>query len=596
MSVGGSSKILKGFKRNVFWRLFWFIRPYWFLFVLLILLIFADAVLQVGYAEFMARVTDAGVLQDSDMVRRILVFGGGVSLLMVINVYAMVTVRIILDNRLRRDLKLKVFEHVLRLPSARMDRLHSGDLVSRLTNDINSMGGAAAGNLLDLVRRPISGLVAFIYLLQLHWQLAVLCGSIGPAMVLMSNFFAKAMRENRKRLQQRLGEINGFLQECFSGHMVVRAFCLEEQFYRRYSNDNQSVLDLQIKEGKLTGGLEAGSFGLGLLTFIIALGLGSVFVASGQITVGILIGFIYLVQRVVGPFTAFSSDWGRLQNSLAAAERIFEILDLPTELEALPSPRGVKPVTQGIEMRAVSFAYDEGGPNVNWVLDGFTASIPQGSVTALVGPSGVGKSTVFKLILGLYRPQFGEILVDGVPVSQYDPAVLRSLIALVPQDTILFEGSVRENIEYGRPGATDQEIQAAAIIANAHDFIVELPEGYDTNLGERGVRLSGGQRQRIAIARALLKDAPILLLDEATSSLDLESEAAVHEALDALMRDRTTLVIAHRLTTIQSADQILVMERGRIVESGTHVELIQQQGLYRRLYELQFKKEEGATA
>ncbi len=551
-----------------------------------------EIVFELALAWFLHAITDAAVAGDLALVRARFVFGASVMLAGALMTYFGTYLQVSTSARVQQDLRRELYSHALRLPTRHYTKTHSGDLVSRLTNDINGIGGALGHNLVTIVQSPLVAIFAFLYLLQLNWQLAVLSGLIGPLTLLVARVFGRAMRANSAALHALLAKVNSFLTDSFTGHVVVRAFGLERALHRRYVEDTEDALRLELKGGKLRGGLNSCSHAIGSVAFIIALGVGASFVARGELTIGALIAFVQLLNRLTFPFSHLASVWAGIQSSLASAERLFALLDESPTYKELPEPPKYdqRPLTRGVSLRGVRFAYNEGAE----VIDGVTFDAAAGATTALVGPSGAGKSTLFQLILGLYPPDEGVIEIDGRPVTEMEPQELYGMIAVVPQETFLFGGTIRENIAYGRPGASEDEIVEAAKSAYAHDFICELPNGYDTEIGERGVRLSGGQRQRISIARALLKNAPLLLLDEATASLDTESEVAVQAALARLMEGRTTLVIAHRLSTIHRAEKIIVLDQGRVMESGAHRDLLARNGLYARLYRLQFESDGGS--
>jgi len=555
-------------------------------------LVLIDIVSDLAFAWFTMQLIDSAVAGDVAGVRFAL--GVGVALLLIgaVNNYLAQHLGVLTTDRVRRDLRRDLFDRILRLPTGFFAKTHSGDLVSRITNDVNGIRGAIGWNLIGMVQHPLAALGAFIFMLQIHAPLALLCVIVAPSTALLGKLFGAAMRRNSERLHELLARCNAFLHDAFAGHVIVRAFVLERRLHARYESLNEEQYGLEFKAARLNGGLSAAAHVVGMLAFFTAIGAGGYLVAADQLSVGSVMAFVQLLGRLTWPFTHFAHSWAQLQSSLAAADRLFKVLDEPVALETLPVPKAPGPLKAGLSFHNVDFAYEEGVK----VLEGFDLDVPAGKVTAIVGPSGAGKSTLFNLVLGLYRPQSGEIRLDGQLLWEMEPADLRSRISIVPQETYLFAGTVRENIAYGLPDSGEEAIRRAAAAANAHDFIMRLPNGYDTEIGERGVRLSGGQRQRVAIARALLKDAPLLLLDEATSALDTESEYAVQEALSRLMKGRTTLVIAHRLSTVHHADRIVVLDRGRIVESGNHLELIERGGLYARLYEMQFLRREAETA
>ena len=562
-------------------RLWPYLRKYGWIYAALLGLMFADIAVTLFFTWFLSEIADAALAADTAYVKQLLIAGAAMIIFSLLSVYYETRLEYEAVNRVRRDLKLTVMRHMLRLPVSFFAKHHSGDLVSRLTTDIQHTEGAIGVNMLNLVRMPLMALAAFLYLLSLHWQLAMLCLLLGPAALLVGGLFGKRIRDNGRNIQARLGNINGLLHDVFTGQSVARAFAMERNIQTRYAEECETILAFERKESRLIGWLQAGSSTISLTSFFISLGLGAYFVARGSISIGALLAFVNLVQHLLYPFSGIARQWGGLQRSLAAVERLWKIIDEKPRKLGFPEYVPPKPLKRSITLHNVSFSY-EGGRNA---LNDIHVTIPVGQTVALVGASGAGKSTLLQLLMGFYMPDRGSIQLDDHRVEVTDPDIWRSYLSFVPQEPYLFTGTIRDNIAGGKPDATLADIIAAAKHANAHTFISELPDGYDTLLGERGATLSGGQKQRITIARALLRDAPILLLDEATSSLDPETESLVKEALARLMKGRTTIMIAHRLSALSGANRILVMENGSIVEDGEHESLLARGGLYTKLYE-----------
>jgi subfamily B ATP-binding cassette protein MsbA len=486
--------------------------------------------------------------------------------------------------RIIADMRERLYNHLQNLPLSFFTKTSTGVIISRITNDVNliqaSVSNAITGLLKDVF--TIIGLIGVIF--YRNWKLAVIAFLILPLAVIPIKEFGKRLRKLSRKSQQRMGSITTFLHETITGNRIVKAFNMEEYEKRRFAVENDKFFRTILKRVRIRALSHPlmeviGGVGVAAIVWV-----GGYSVIRGELTPGAFFSFMAALLLLYNPIRDLNKVNLEIQDGMAAAIRVFELLDTVSEIrddtEAIPLP----PISEGILFQKVNFKYD-GEP----VLREISLSVKTGEVIALVGMSGAGKTSLVNLLPRFYDVEAGEILIDGHDIRKVTMKSLRNQIGLVTQQTILFNDTVRNNIAYGSLERSVQEIEEAARAANAHDFIVRLPEGYDTIIGEQGVKLSGGERQRISIARALLKNAPILILDEATSSLDSDSETEVQKALDRLMKGRTVFVIAHRLSTIRNAHRIIVLSEGKLVEEGTHEKLMTLDGEYRRLYELQFK-------
>ena len=492
-----------------------------------------------------------------------------------------------LGERVTADLRRRVFDHLLSLPPSFFEQGRTGAGISSLTADttliehaIGSSLSIALRNLLILI-----GGLAMLFTTNLKLTLMVLGGV--PLVVVPIVLFGRRVRRLARISQERVADLGNRIDETIHEIRIVQAYGHEEadrqDFGQRVEDSFATARQRVASRAKLVAAVLLLVFGA--IAFI--LWVGGHDVLAGRLTAGELSAFVFYAAIVAGSIGALSEVWGELQRAAGATERLMEILATAPAIQGPANPRPFPAPARGaIAIDGVRFHYPS-RPDTP-ALDDFSLAVQPGETVALVGPSGSGKSTVFQLLLRFYDPEAGRLCIDGVPLAEADPLALRRHIALVSQEAVIFAASVADNVRYARPDASMDEVRAACRAAFADEFIERLPQGYDTDLGERGVRLSGGQRQRIAIARAILADRPLLLLDEATSALDAESERMVQQALDGLMRQRTTVVIAHRLATVQKADRIVVMDGGRIVQQGSHADLIAADGLYARLARLQF--------
>ena len=500
--------------------------------------------------------------------------------------YAASYLSVSVEQSATRDIRRALFAQLQRLSLGFYHGNRSGVLISRITNDVEAVRGALAAGISNLLKDGLSLIGCLVLVFVASWKLALFSMLILPPAALALVTIGRKMRKRSGTVQERMGDLTGVLQESIGGARVVKAFGMEQFEEQRFERSNSGYFRAFVRLRRVSAAAKPLSeYAVILVAVAIAwFGAREIF-QSHSMPPERFFGFVTAMLATMSPVRSLSEVGGTIATGMGAARRVFGLLDTPPAIVDRPNAVSLPPLTSMIRFEDVHFAYDTGDE----VLHGVSFEVKRGEVVALVGASGAGKSTALDLLARFHDPTSGRITVDGVDLRDAAVASLRAQLGIVTQETILFHDSVRANIAYGRPDCPCEQLEAAARAAHAHAFIQKLPQGYDTLIGDRGLRLSGGERQRLAIARALLKNPPVMLLDEATSALDTESERLVQEALERLMQDRTVLVIAHRLSTVQHADRILVFEQGRIVEAGTHSELLARDGQYRRLHDLQFR-------
>ncbi|QIK37842.1 lipid A export permease/ATP-binding protein MsbA [Caldichromatium japonicum] len=571
--------------RQVYRRLLGYVRPYWRVFALSIAGMLVFAATEPVFAALMRPLIDGSFVQRDPAVVRLMPWLL-IGLFLVRGVAGFVNTYFLswVGRRVVADLRQEMFEHLLRAPARFYDHQGAGTLLAKLTYNVENVATAATSAVTTLVRDGFSVLGLMAYMLYLNAGLALIFLIIGPTMAGALKYATKRLRRHSRRIQERVGELTQVAQEAIEGHRLVKAFGAQAREAARFSAINEKTRSLQMK----LIATEAASVPLVQLISAIAIAI-VVYLSTLQglkedISVGTFMSFVVAMGLLLPPVKRLTAVNGQLQRGIIAAESLFELIDV--EVEPDTGQRVIARAQGRIEYRQVTHRY---APDQPPALRGINLLIEPGERVALVGRSGSGKSTLVNLLPRFYDPSEGEIQLDGIPIHELTLASLRAQIALVSQEVMLLNDTIANNIAYGCPHPPSRaELAAAAASAHALEFIQALPQGFETLIGDRGVLLSGGQRQRLAIARVMLKDAPILILDEATSALDAESERHIQAALETLMSRRTTLIIAHRLSTVERADRILVLDEGRIVEQGRHAELLARGGRYAHLYRLQF--------
>jgi subfamily B ATP-binding cassette protein MsbA len=494
-------------------------------------------------------------------------------------------------NRVVADIRQELFQQLMRMPIGFHDSNTSGRLVSRIVNDVGLMANAASSVIKDMFQNALTFLAMVGVILYQDWKLAGISLIVIPLAGLTMVRVGKRLKKLAASGQAQMGDMSSTLQETFAGIRVVKAFGREDAEAERFQMRNQAFLATTLKTNQVWSIGHSHMEVIGVISIAVIIWYGGYLVINGTMTPGAFFSFMAAMLLAYTPVRKLSGANNLIQQALAAAERVFDVLDMKTEQAQTQGMVPLAGIHRAIEFQGVSLRYESQKIPALTKVD---LAIRPGEVIALVGSSGSGKTTLVSLLPRFYEPTTGRILIDGVPLDSYELQSLRAHIGIVSQEIVLFDDTIRNNIAFGRTGASQAEVEQAAKLAYAHDFILRIPDGYDALIGERGLKLSGGERQRLAIARALLRDPPLLILDEATSALDTASERIVQLALANLMKNRTTLVIAHRLSTIQNADRIVVLDRGTVVEIGSHEDLLRQGGSYHRLHALQFQSEELA--
>jgi ATP-binding cassette, subfamily B, bacterial MsbA len=525
-----------------------------------------------------------------EALRNVLLVLFAVFLVKNIALYVQMYTVAVIEQLVTRDLRNQIYEHLMTMDLGFFQRTKAGQIISRITNDVDQVRTLVTRNLAQGLSNAIQTLVFFAVLLVISWQLTLATLVALPIMVGLWNRFRDRIWKGVLKVWNAVGELSSHIQETVGGVRLVKASGAERHEAERFRALTHRHYKAVVRNERWRQFFPSANEMIIATALLAVLWFGSHLVlVEGTLAPDAFIAFTVMAARILSPVKWLARLPSLVQPGLAASQRAFELLDERPVVVERPDALPVSGFRAGIRLEGVSFGYEADEP----VLEDVALEIRRGEVVALVGPSGAGKTTIANLVPRFYDPTAGGVTLDGNDLRDLEIAGLRSLMGIVTQETIIFHDTVRSNIAYGLAAVTQEAIEAASRAAHAHEFITALPAGYDTVLGERGTRLSGGQRQRIAIARALLRDAPILILDEATSALDTESETLVQAAIDRLMTDRTVLVIAHRLSTVRKADRIVVMERGRVVDQGTHRELIEREGLYRRLYQLQFAGDEA---
>jgi ABC-type multidrug transport system fused ATPase/permease subunit len=567
-------------------RLFQLLTPYWTTIIISSLLLVGRAGLELVPPLFQREIIDEVIT-----ARNLTYLSAMIAAL--VGTYALNQLVQIGDNYVRHalgekfifDLRVRLYAYLQKMSLSFFERTSTGELMSRVTNDLSALENfvthGSALTAVDLMRLIGGGVILFV----LDYRLAALVMIPIPILALALRHYNTKIRPVYRRVRARLGDINAKLQDNLAGIRVIQAFAREDLEYSRFSKESERYYQARVKGIRYWSIFFPAIRFFGAMGAVIVLGVGSVMVVKEQLTIGTLVAFLAYITSIYDPINRLTEVDNIFQEAIAAGERIFELLDETTDVKDAPDAIELSAIRGEMVFDQVYFRYGSG----DRVLHDISFTMAPGEMVALVGPSGAGKTSIANLICRFYDPVKGHVTVDGCDLRNIKLTSLRRQVGVVLQDSFLFNNTIAENLYYGKPNATEDELIAAARAANAHDFIMQLPEGYNTEIGERGVKLSGGQKQRLALARAILADPRILILDEATSSVDAEAEYLIQQALERVLKGRTALVIAHRLSTVRNADKIIVLNHGRIAEVGSHQELMQRKGLYSQLYQRQME-------
>ena len=562
-------------------------------FFISLLLIVATSVLSVGTPWIIQRAIDEGIRAGNLNTLRFwtFLFLAAIALEWVTS-RARLTVMAYAGTRIVTDIRSQLFRHLHTLSMGFFNDYSVGRLMSRLISDVGVLQDFVTWSITGLARSAFILIGIILAMLFLNWKLALVTFAVMPAMIVLTNYFRRYVRQAYRAARQRLSLINGFLNESITGIRVTKSFSREQANSRHFEDLNRSYFDANVRTTQLAAYFFPGVDFIGSFATALVVGVGGWLIVGDQLTAGVLAAFVIWVDRFFEPIRELSRRYYTFQAAMAASERLFALLDTEPDLKDAPQAFALPPIAGRVDLDNVHFNYKEDEP----VLQGVTISAEPGERVALVGETGAGKSTVIRLIARFFDVTGGAVLIDGHDVRDVTQASLRAQLGIVLQDTFLFDGTIRENIRYGRLDATDADVEAATVAVGADEFIRKLPDGYNTQVGENGVNLSVGQRQIVSFARALLADPRILILDEATSSIDTTTERQIQAGLERLLKGRTSFVIAHRLNTIVNSDKIVVLDQGQVLEEGSHEELLARQGRYHQLYTMQWAVESDPRA